>query len=261
MSQFYVTENGKPSGPFAVENIVDMIQQQKISVSDYIYHPQLQEWQPILSSSLIEEKYKMIQKTLTVSVNTKTPSVPWESCEWFVFKDNNQQGPYPYFELIKMLQQKKLYDSDFIWSPALETWTKVHECEAFTPETIKKLTDQTGPIQETLFIRRRFPRVDHHSPLFIHNQKKVWRAHTTEVSAGGCGLAVNESTFEIGDRVILHLTPNASLPAFNALCTIVSKKQDSNTDNATLYYYGVKFEALNQDIQVAIRHFTEKLAA
>lgn len=260
MSQYYITENGNPSGPFGLDAIVDMLHKQKISVSDYIYHPQMQEWQPILSSSLIEEKHKIIQRSVTVSVNTKTPSVAWESCEWFVFKDNSQQGPYPYYELIKMLQQKKLYDSDFIWSPVLETWTKVHECEAFTIDNIKRLTDKMGPIQESLFIRRRFPRAEHNSPIFIHNQKKVWRAQTTEVSAGGCGLVLDESEFEIGDRVILHMTPNASLPTFNALCTIVSKKQDKS-DSRSLYHYGLKFEALNQDIQLTIRHYTERLVA
>lgn len=261
MSQFYITENGNPAGPFAMEKIIDMLNKQKISVSDYIYHPQLQEWQPILSTSLIEEKYKLIQRTVTVSVSNKTPAVPWENCEWFIFKDNQQQGPYPYFQLIQMLQKKQLYDSDFIWSPALETWTKVYECEAFAAETIKKLTAIDESLSETLFIRRRFPRVSLSSPLFIHNQKKVWRGQATEVSAGGCGFSITDDSFEIGDRIIVHMIPNPSLPAFNALCTIVSKKQDENFSSHLAYLYGVKFEAINQDIQLTIRHFAENRAA
>jgi hypothetical protein len=304
MNQYYVTQKGKTVGPWSLEKIYESLSDGTLDLHDYIFHPDSEEWQVILISSLIEESYKKMGRHSQIM--NKEPSLQSKEgqnlssekgsldlnlseSEWFLFKNNKQQGPYSYLEVIKLLQAKKLFDYDFVWSASLSTWTKLFEVEAFSPSVIEKLSQEKNSHIQAVFFRRQYPRIEYASPIFLHNSQKLWKSHTHEISAGGCSVILPTEEISLGDKVIVHfcsssssqiLNPSQSVPAFNALCSVVSKRRLEQKQEQELrqdlqqeqdlqrqiqeggsYKMGLKFEALNQDIQISLRSFTEGKAA
>lgn len=260
MSQYFVTQMGKTVGPWGLEQIYSEIKNGNLLLSDYIFHPEAQEWQVILISPLIEDTHKNVEirkKPMTSKESFSSQS--WEEADWFIFKDSKQQGPFSYLEMINLLQKKKISDSDYVWSASLSTWSKVFELPAFSADQVKKLAQSDGLEFQSVFFRRQFQRVRFETSVFVHNSRKLWKASTEELSAGGCSVTLPMTELEPGDRVIIHFPnqPSGQVPAFNALCSIVSKKVISTGQHKI----GVKFEALNQDIQLGLRLFTERAAA
>jgi len=45
-----------------------------------------------------------------------------------------------------------------------------------------------------------------------------------EVSAGGAGLVIEGAQFEIGQQIYLHFKPGQNVPAFNAICKVMSQR-------------------------------------
>lgn len=260
MSQYFVTQKGETVGPWPIDKVHEGLKSGHLLLSDYIYDPKAQEWQPLLTSNLIDEKFKMVVRPEAKADKPSFSEPHWDKQEWFVFRDNKQQGPFTYLEIVRMLQNKKMHDYDFVWSSSLDTWTKVFECHAFSQDQIKKLAKHPELQNQAVFFRRQFMRVSYEVPLFVHNQKKLWKAMTHEISGGGCAFSLESNELEPGDRIIVHFTPGKgqSVPAFNALCSIASKNPDSKGGKWTRY--GVKFEALNQDIQITIRSFADRAA-
>lgn len=262
MSQYFVTQDGKTVGPWELEKIYSEIQQGNLQLNDYIFNPESQEWQVMLISPIIADSYRNFEirkKPIISKGGGSFSDQNWENLEWFIFKENKQQGPFSYLEVIKLLQSKLLFDYDYVWSPVLPSWSKVFEIPAFSADQIKKLSQNHVPEIQAVFFRRQFPRIHFELPVFVHNSRKLWRTKTDELSAGGCSVTLSSSELEVGDRVIVHFSSSSSneLPAFNALCTIISKKP-SGLNHHKL---GIKFEALNQDIQLSLRVLTEKAVA
>jgi len=261
MSQYFVTQSGKTVGPWDLDKIYSELKSGSLKLSDYIFHPELHEWQVILISPLIEDVYKNVEiRKKSERLEEESSSFKnWEQLEWYIFKNNKQQGPFSYFEVIKLLQSKSLFDYDYVWTPTLSTWSKVFEIPAFASDQIKKLSELNEPQIQSVFFRRQFPRIHFETSVFVHNSRKLWRAKTDEISAGGCSVTLAKTELELGDKVIIHFPrqPNDQLPTFNVLCSIVSKR----LIGADQHKLGVKFEALNQDIQISLRLFTQGRAA
>lgn len=261
MSQYFVTQSGKTVGPWDIDQIHSELRSGNLKLTDYIFHPVAQEWQVILISPLIDEAYKNaeIRKKPFHSGEGSWSTQNWEELEWFIFKDNKQQGPFSYLEVIKLLQSKSLFDYDYVWTSSLSTWSKVFEIPAFSADQIKKLSKTQDPQIQSVFFRRQFPRIHFETSVIVHNSRKLWRAKTVEIGAGGCGITLTRTELEPGDKIIIHFPKqsNDQLPAFNALCSVVSKKPADGDQ----HQLGVKFEALNQDIQLSLRLFTERSVA
>jgi len=261
MNQYFVTQYGKTVGPWSLERIQTELKQGNLHFNDYIFHPDAQEWQVILISSLIPDSHKCLGSKFTPNLKRADPvsNQKWDDLEWFIFKDNQQQGPYTYLEVLRLLQAKRLFDYDYVWAASLPTWSKVFEIPAFSFDQVKNLSQKNEPEIQSVFFRRQFPRIRFEVPVFVHNSRKLWRAKTDELSAGGCSLTLSATELEPGDKIIVHIPqqPSSQLPGFNALCTLVSKKAIGSNQHKL----GVKFEALNQDIQISLRLFTERPAA
>jgi len=262
MTQYYVTQRGKPVGPWSVEQVLQALRRGEVLPTDYYFDPEKGEWQLVLTSSWVPEEFKVLPKLdPDLSKEKRTAGlVPADKREWFIFRDSRQFGPYSYYEMIKLLQTKRLYDYDFVWSPGLSTWVKLYQIPEFSSDVIQKLARSSDPNVSQVFFRRRYPRVSLKHKAFLHNSKKWWSVETTEVSAGGVGLVVPKTEdIQVRDQMILHLTSaaHATLPPFNALCEVVSIKPYSENQ----LKLGLSFVALNQDIQLNLKLFTERKVA
>src|SRR5579871_3215625 len=105
--------------------------------------------------------------------------------EWFVHKGESKYGPFTYHDVIRMLQERKLNDYDFIWKADMVSWTRIHNCVEFSPEKIRDLCDSQQSEVVDIFFRRRHPRAKYETEVLIHNCKAVWKGTGLEISLGG----------------------------------------------------------------------------
>lgn len=258
---YYVSHAGQQMGPWSEGEILQKLKTKALEWSDYIYDEAKTDWVLIMDFTPFASHYKAekpSEKTNVVPLTNKKEEVPGEK-EWFVLKAENRYGPFSYVELIRMLQEKNLFEYDYIWNPSMTAWSRVAELEDFKPEKIRTLKDSGHPEVQEVFFRRRHARAAYGASLIIHNNKKVWKGEAIEISAGGAGLKIENSDLQPGQTLFLHFKPGDGVPPFNAICTIVSKQMPRG-NGGPHPQYGVKFTSINRTVQAAIKEFTEKAA-
>jgi hypothetical protein len=259
MVKYYISHNGKQSGPLSFDEVVRCLESQKLFWTDYLFDEDKKDWILLAHHPLFAELFRQpfLQETSASQV-VPFPQVKTGK-EWFVLKGENKYGPFAYLELIRMLQDKNLYEYDYIWTPSLSGWRRVAECEDFKPEQIRSLISAGLPQVDEAFFRRRHARVKYGTTVIVHNDKVVWKGQTVEISSGGASVIINHHELEPGHTVFLHFKAGDEVPPFNAVCSIVNKQHvDSTVKNVK---YGVKFVNINREVQHAIKLFAEKVAA
>lgn len=265
MQRYYVTQAGKQVGPWTVSEIVEQISQSKLAWTDYLYDESKKDWVLLLDHhDLVPHFRKMTAKAPAVLApaaksESAAPVVPLKAeKEWFVLKEQNKYGPFGYLELVKMLQEKNLYEYDWVWNSKFPSWKRVADCEEFSPDKVRSLYSKGLVDEEEVFFRRRHARAQYGASLIVHNNKKVWKADSLEISAGGCGILLEDSSFQPGQSLFLHFQPGDGVPPFNAICEIVNKTAGRGKEKRTKY--GVKFTSINRQVQLAIKEYTDRAA-
>lgn len=178
--------------------------------------------------------------------------------EWYVLKGENKYGPFTYLELVKMLQDKSLFEHDFVWYKGMQHWQRIAELKDFHPDTIQNLHQSEDFKASDVFYRRRHQRASYGASLLVHNNKQVWKAESLEISAGGAALVLDHKDFQLGQILFLHFKPGDGVPPFNAICSIVSKKKLDKNINVQ---YGVKFTSITYSVQQSINEYTRRSVA
>jgi hypothetical protein len=206
----------------------------------------------------IAQALKPAMKTAISELATSAPDAPKSesSEEWFVQKGANRYGPMSYFGLVRALQEKTVYDFDFVWQNGMETWVRIAEHPSFQAEKIKELAGSIGKEQTEVFFRRQYARVRFESEVIVHDDQSVWMGQAFEASAGGSGLMIENSTLAPGQVVRLHFAPCNGLPAFNALGEIVGKKYQKEVRGAkSPVRYAVRFLKLDGSAEPQVREY------
>jgi hypothetical protein len=261
MSQtlFYVSHVGVQDGPFSIAEIVARVVDGKLDKSDYIYDEGAGDWlilmaHPELSSQLMHDPLrKPAPSTL------ETPK-PLSSEEWYILKKEMRYGPFAIQEILKLLQEKSVFDSDFVWRTGMKTWCMLSECADFSAENINKLRESGTPINETYF-RRRYARAAYDTSILVHDNKKVYKGQSVELSEGGAGIMLETPTLEVGHKLYLHFKPASELPSFNAVCEVVSRRMVNSSDKNAPVHYGVKFTSIERHYTHKIHDYTQKSRA
>ena len=181
--------------------------------------------------------------------------------EWYVLKGENKLGPFAYTDVLKMLQQKIVFEFDFAWHPGLATWKRIAELPAFHASNISKIKETLMPEISEVFFRRKHRRIEFDGSVLVHNNAKVWKGQGVEISAGGVGVVIENAMLVPGDEVIVHFKPAANFPAFNASCEIVSKKfVEGLKDKNAPVKYGLKFTGINKQMQEMLQGFAKTAA-
>lgn len=260
--QYYLSNNGTHIGPFNLETVLKKIESQENQWTDYIYDESMGEWvmlleHPEFSAKLAQKPATRPQSTPAVSLNKHL----LKDKEWFILKEGNNYGPFSQLELIQMLQEKALFEYDYIWHSKLPAWKRVAEVEDFAPEKIRVMKDSKEADVAEIFFRRRHVRASYGASLIVHNNKTVFRGQALEISAGGAGVLIDSPNLQPGQSLFLHFQPGDGVPPFNAVCQIVSKQYVKDGSSAVEpVKYGVKFTTLSQSARESIKNFTTKAA-
>lgn len=248
--QFYVSHDGKIVGTFSVVEIAKKIGAGEIQITDYIYDDAVSDW--ILIGEHAEFK---TSDSKSHSKPVEHPdTVSQDSNNWYVLKGENQTGPFSVTDVVKMLQEKMVFEFDYVWKAGMETWKRIAEISDFTPDSIRGMKESTD--FKNVFFRRRFKRKEFGGTLIVHDNKKVWHGKSLEVSEAGAGLVMNNAMVLPGQTLYLHFRPSSEVPAFNALVEVVSKKYIRNANSPeTPISYGVRFLRIQEDAKKSLQSY------
>lgn len=259
VKQYYLSNNGTHIGPFSHETVLKKIESQENQWTDYVFDESVGEWLMLLEHP--EFSMKLSDKPVDRPADVAAMKDALKDKEWFILKEGNNYGPFSQLELVQMLQEKTLFEHDYIWHAKLPAWKRVAEVEEFTPEAIRVMKTTMDLDLSEIFFRRRHARASYGASLIVHNNKSVFRGQALEISAGGAGVLIDNPNLQPGQSLFLHFQPGNGVPPFNAVCQIVSKQfvKDSSSGVDPIKY-GVKFTTLSQSVRETIRNFTTKAA-
>ncbi|MBO9666540.1 MAG: DUF4339 domain-containing protein [Bdellovibrio sp.] len=262
--QYYLSNNGTHIGPYSLETVLKKVEAHEHQWTDYVYDEAVGDWVMLMEHP--EFSAKVSQKP------TSRPAVPVEPTpmtetlkdkEWFILKEGNNYGPFSQLEVVQMLQEKALFEYDYIWHARMSSWSRVAEVEEFTPEKIRGMKASTDTGLAEIFFRRRHARASYGASLIVHNNKTVFRGQALEISAGGAGVLIDNPHLQPGQSLFLHFQPGDGVPPFNAVCQIVSKQfvKEAAPGATDPVRYGVKFTTLSQSVRESIKTYTTGKAA
>lgn len=266
---FYVSLNGGHVGPYSPETIVQKIEAGEHAWTDYVYCEAKGDWMVLMEHPAFADKFKassakappkMDHGHVTQAAAPKQEE-KFKEKAWYILKEGNNYGPFSKLELVQMLQEKTLFEYDYIWHAKLNAWKRVAEVEEFTPDSIRTLKESGVSEITEVFFRRRHARATYGCSLIVHNNKTVFKGRSMEISSGGAGIMIDNPNLQPGQNLFLHFQPGDGVPPFNAVCTVVSKQMVKDTKSALdSVKYGVKFTSISQSVRESIRQFTQKVA-
>jgi hypothetical protein len=281
-------------GPWTIEDIAERIARSELSITDFVYDDVQADWIPLMECEALKEhlnraKPKKAPPTKAApqapakpNLKVAPPHVPAKGpaqsqaiaqpqipkqqlTEWFVQKGANRYGPFSYFGLVRALQEKSVYDFDFIWKEGMDTWVRIAEHPEFQADRIRDLATDLSKSEEKskdVFFRRQHARVRFQSEVIVHDDRSVWMGQAIEASVGGSGLVIENSTLTPGQVVRVHFAPCDGLPAFNALGEIVGKKFSKAVRGANSpVTYAVRFLQLDGAVEPQVREYFESKCA
>ncbi len=255
MSTYYIASQGKQQGPFTIQEIEVKLTSQKINWHDYIYDDKAEDWVLLMEYAPFTQLFNKSFQTPLAVVKDKPDVDPAKKRQWFVLKQNNNYGPFSKLDLIQMLQSKTLHEYDFIWHENMTAWKRLAEVQEFSVQEIRLLFDKYSKKKDAsdkVFFRRKYARAKVDSHAIVHDKKKIYKSVGVEISEGGAGLMIEDGEFDKDQQVYLHFKPAPEVPAFNAICKIVSKKGN---------IYGVQFLKISAAAKTYIANYTKKKAA
>lgn len=264
--QYYLSSNGTQHGPFIHETVIQKIETHEHQWTDYVFDEEVGDWMlllehPAFSSMLAAKPPVAPPRRPPEDEKVVKLSGMMKDKEWFILKEGNNYGPFCQLEIIQMLQEKSLFEYDYIFHSKLNAWKCVAEIEDFSAENIRKVKELGDADVAEVFFRRRHARASYGASLIVHNNLKVFRGQALEISAGGAGVLINSAELQPGQSLFLHFQPGEGVPPFNAVCQIVSKQFVRDAPNAQEpVKYGVKFTTLSQSVRDSIKSYTTKAA-
>ena len=265
---FFVSQAGKPAGPFSTQELKRKLKAGELSYTDFLWQSDQESWrmmadyfsadfpppkEPPPGVQVSGEK-KLTERQFGGETFAQDLGISNEPI-WFLFRDNTKFGPYRYLELVRLLQTNACAPDDFIWKPGFDDWTRLRNCPDFDEPVLRKLVHLRNFGTEKVFIQRRFPRIPYESEVILHDEKRVIFGAARSLSEGGAFLEVAKPTHTKGDRIKIHFTPGAVAVPFNCIAEVtqVSKGPPSG--------YNVKFIYLEEDDRKRIAQYAETVVA
>ncbi|MEQ1875141.1 MAG: GYF domain-containing protein [Bdellovibrionia bacterium] len=260
-SQFFVSHDGATMGPHTTDEIVKKLEANELEWTDYLFEDEANDWVMLMEAKAINSNLKPSKKPEAApkaKEKAEGTGNDTDAEDWFILKGDDQSGPFSFHDLVKMLQDKTLFEFDYIWRPGQDSWKRVAEVSSFSPDGIKEMKTSKMSGISNIFFRRRFKRREFGGTLIVHDNKKVWHGKSLEISEGGAGLIMFNAMVLPGQTLYLHFRPSGNVPPFNALVEVVSKKyvkgvQDFNAPMS----YGVRFIKIQDEARQYLHDFTK----
>ena len=282
MGQYYISHEGQQIGPMDLSEVVQGVRDNKLSLMDYIYDEDKADWILLMEYPAIAQQLKdhkppppkkmpsqvaapettLLQDKVKEAKAKGEPINEHAISEWYVLKGENKFGPFAFNDVVKMLQQKVVFEFDFAWHPGLASWKRIAELGAFKPDSIRKLQLANMPDIQEVFFRRRHRRMNYNGTILVHDNKSVWKGGGMEISAGGAGVIMENAMIVPGQTLYLHFKPCDGVPPFNAICEVVSKQfvEGVREKNAPIRY-GLKFTSISANTQQFLHELARKQEA
>ncbi|MGE0764275.1 MAG: GYF domain-containing protein [Bdellovibrionales bacterium] len=288
MSQFYISHEGQQIGPMSLTEIVDGVRKNKLSLLDYVYDDGKGDWVLLMEYPAVAQQLKdhkpapppkkmppqqagpeatapeaaLVADKVNEAKARGEPLNEHAISEWYVLKGENKFGPFAFNDVVKMLQQKVVFEFDFVWHPGMASWKRIAELASFNADSIRKLQTANMPDIQEVFFRRRHRRMNYNGTILVHDNKTVWKGGGMEISAGGAGVVMENAMIVPGQTLYLHFKPCDGVPPFNAVCEVVSKQfvEGVREKNAPIRY-GLKFTSISANTQQFLHELARKAEA
>lgn len=180
------------------------------------------------------------------------------SNEWHLIKGEVKYGPYTYAELIHMMQEKIVFNFDYVWAPHLDSWTPIGELAEFTTERLSLLAEKNK--DSKVFNRREHERVHCDIDVYIHDNQKLWEGKAENLSEGGALLLIRNPMLLPGDMVHIHFKKTGEEDiSINVTAEILTKRlTKSRIQFNTGVHYAVKFVKLSKESDRQINNWIQK---
>src|SRR5437868_14519184 len=192
---FYVSLNGGHVGPYSVETIVQKIEAGEHVWTDYVYCEARADWMVVMEHPSFADKFKAssakspskVEESTVISAATPSAKQDdkFKEKAWYILKEGNNYGPFSKLELVQMLQEKTLFEYDYVWHTKLNAWKRVAEVEEYAPDSIRAMKESGLSEIAEVFFRRRHARASYGCSLIVHNNKTVFKGRSMEISSGG----------------------------------------------------------------------------
>jgi len=180
------------------------------------------------------------------------------SNEWHVLKGETQYGPYTYEEMIKMSQDKLLFGFDYVWSPHMESWTAMSELAEFSQDRLLRVHDQSKG--SSVFKRREHQRIAVEIPVYIHDNKTLWKGKAENISEAGALILMENPLLLPGDQITLHFKKAGdSKESFNCTAEVLTKRlTKQKIEHDTNLYYAVRFNSISKDAKSELKNYIKQ---
>lgn len=271
---YMVSRNGETLGPMAIDVIAQKLAMAELAVTDFAWDEKAGDWVTLMEfgelksylhsrkpkppAARVEAEKSSSPKAASVFTATVVTEAEAITEEWFVNRGQQKFGPFSYLGLIKALQDKSVFEFDYVWTAGMESWIRIAEHEKFATETIRSLLKSLSTSSEHIevFAQRKHPRILLENDVLVHDNSSVSTGRMVEASIGGSGLVVKNSTLVPGQTVNVHFASILGLPAFNAIGEVVSKKYvRSARDRRAPIHYGIRFVKIDAAAETRVKNF------
>jgi hypothetical protein len=181
------------------------------------------------------------------------------SDEWHLQKAGTEYGPYTYEEILKMLQDHHIYESDYVWSPHLDVWTEIGSLPEFSSDRISRIVEKTGNNSD-VFHERSHDRVRCNFDVIAHDNSKYWTGKMESISEGGALILMSNPLLLPGELITIHCSENSHIKtSFNTRAEVIAKRLiKGRIEHDTGIYYAVKFFQLQPVGRTQIQQFVKE---
>ena len=266
VDRYHVARGDTVVGRFQVEDILGRVKGGELDPFDHVFDEVQNDWVAIIVHPAFAvhkefwKSYQNVNVAKPVKFNPEkvkpVPELDGGKEAWFVLKGDHRFGPFEYLELVRLTQEKNLNDWDYVWTKRLSKWTRISSLPEFHMETIQHLREslsvELGGTVNEVFFRRRFARAAFEGSILVHNNQKLYRGRSLEMSAGGLSLVLGESDIKVTDTLHLHVKPSKETPPFNSACEVMARRVLNAGDPKSPVVYGLKFIGLEERVKTEI---------
>lgn len=271
-----VSRNGETLGPWSVEQIAEQLASGSIAITDFVWDSS--DWIPLMefaelkthlqskrpkapplteTSAAIETKIASASNPIVASAPSMKPE---DALVWYVSRGQQKFGPFNYFGVLKALQDKSIFEFDYVWKEGTENWTRLAEHELFSQEKIRELIAEAASTLSTIFAKRQHDRFKIQTEVLVNDNLTMSPGQLVEIGAGGAGLIVKNAKLMPGQLVNIHIASTEGLPAFNAVGEIVSKKFERAVRNTRApIQYGIRYVKVDRVVEQRVKDYCQSL--
>ncbi|MGK5086952.1 GYF domain-containing protein [Bdellovibrionota bacterium FG-2] len=158
--QWYIAQGERWIGPLRMNEVVEKIESNEITLAHYIWKQGQSQWKricdlPLFKAAMPEEPTKEVQveikKASRPEVRKAPPRAPTpprppqaeesvesdeEAAIWFLFYNDSQFGPFSQAEVQRLLSIKKIHPRVHVWRDGLSEWNRLEDVQEFKTKSV-----------------------------------------------------------------------------------------------------------------------------